>query len=300
MIMLKSIDTRPTRITPRKDYEWLEKYLKELANSEYNTLTPEEEVELFGKVKEWDEKAREKFIKANLRFVVSVAKQYAKSWKLLQDLIDEWNIWLMKAIDRFDETKWFKFISYAVWRIRQGMLQYLSNHGNTIRRPLSQENLRKRIQNFESKFQQEHTRLPSKQEIMDGLWLDEKDVKNYFDANSLIILKSLDDTWYTDDSPLLDIIPDNNSRPTDLNLEINDQKQYILKILKNNLKSYEYDIITSHFWLWWKRAKSYEEIAFDMELSRERVRQITNKVCLRLSKLLKWTEIHKLYKSLNE
>lgn len=298
--MLRSIDTRPTRITPRKEYESLEKYLRELSNPEYNTLTPEEEVELFRKVKEWDQTAREKFIKANLRFVVSVAKQYAKSWKALQDLIDEWNIWLMKAIDRFDETKWFKFISYAVWRIRQGMLQYLSTSNSTIRRPLSQENIRRKVQTFESQFQQEHTRMPSKQEIMDWLSLSEKDMKSYLDASSLVILKSLDDTWYTDDSPLLDVVPDNNSKPADLNLEIDTQKQYILKVLKNNLKPHEYEIITSHFWLWWKRQKSYEEIAFDMELSRERVRQISDRVCLKLSKLLKWTELHELYKSLNE
>ncbi len=296
--MLKSIDTRGMRITPRDDENTLKKYLNEIAGPEYNTLTPDEEVELFYKIKEWDEKAKEKIIKANLRFVVSVAKQYTKWWKLLQELIEEWNIWLIKAVNRFDVTKWFKFITYAVWRIRQSISQYLAKN-STIVRPLNWESIRKKIQKFEIEFQQKNTRLPSKNEIMEGLWLEEKDVISYFEASPLSTLKSLDDTWYTEDSPLVDIIPNHDIKSPDFDLQKSNQRETILKTLKANLKPFEYDIITSYFWIWKDRAKSYEEIWFDMEFSRERIRQIIKRTLSKLSKIFKWTEIDEIYKSLD-
>ena len=299
---MKSINTRPTRITPRKEWTSFEKYLQDICACGVDTLTPDEEVELFKKVKQWDEKARDRFIKANLRFVVSVAKQYRTSWIPLQDLIGEWNIWLMKAVERFDETRWFKFISYAVWRIRQSILQYIDNRSNTIRRPISQENIRRKIQKFEMKYLQDNWFPPSEEEIKESLSLSEKEFANYKATSPSISVKSLDDTWFSDDNDasLLDVIPDKSAKSPGLDLEINSQRDHLMKILKNNLKPWEYEILTSYYWLWWKREKTLEEIGYDLEISRERVRQIRDKACHRLAKILHWTELHKLYNSLNE
>lgn len=311
---MRSLDTRMRSITNRKK-DSLDKYLSDIAK--YEPLSIEEEVNLFKElellnpehkeIKDLDKETKQKVLatkdkiaNANLRFVVSVAKKYQQPNISLLDLINEWNIWLWKAIDRFDYTRWFKLISYAVWWIRQSILQYIASENPLIRHPMNQEGIRRRIQNYENRFVQENYRQPTKDEIMEDLWLDEKDYEKYRNTTASFDVKSLDDTWYTDDSPMYDVVPDTKIKSPDSDLQLNDQRTLILNTLKGQLRPHEFEIITSYFWIWKERPKSFEEIAREMDLSRERVRQITNKVCTKLSKILHWTELHNLYKSLND
>lgn len=313
-MVMRSLDTRIRSITNRKK-DSLDKYLSDIAK--YEPLSIEEEVNLFKElellnpehkeVKDLDKETKEKVLaiktkisNANLRFVVSVAKKYQQSNISLLDLINEWNLWLWKAIDRFDYTRWFKLISYAVWWIRQSILQYIASENPLIRRPMNQEGIRRRIQNYENRFVQENYRQPTKDEIMEDLWLDEKDYEKYRNTTASFDVKSLDDTWYTDDSPMYDVVPDTKIKSPDFDLQLNDQRTLILNTLKGQLRPHEFEIITSYFGIWKERPKSFEEIAHEMDLSRERVRQITNRVCTKLSKILHWTELHNLYKSLND
>ena len=285
--------------------------------AKYEPLTIDEEVDLFKELEllnpeheELEKLDREtqkkvlaiktKITNANLRFVVSVAKKYQQSSIPLLDLINEWNVWLGKAIDRFDYTRWFKLISYAVWRIRQSILQFIASESPLIRRPMNQESLRRRIQNYENRFVQENYRQPSKDEIIETLWLDEKEYEKYVDAISSFDVKSLDDTWYTDDSSMYEIVPDTKVKSPDLDIQLDDQKTLILQVLKAKLKPNEFEIITSYFGVWKERPKSFEEIAREMDLSRERVRQIKDRVCQKLAKTLHWTELERLYQTLNE
>ena len=293
---MRSINTRPQRITPRGDGDSLNRYLQDVTQCSGDVLTPEEEVELFMKIKQWDNKAREKFIKANLRFVISVAKQYTWPWAQLQDLISEWNIWLIKAVDRFDETRWFKFISYAVWRIRQSMLQYISTN-TTIRRPLNKVAIDNKISKYVGKFLQEYQRFPTVDEISDDMEIERKEVLRYFDASSLISLKSLDDTWYTEDSPLVDIVPDSKMKSPDFDLEQSTTSKAILDILNSKLTEKQRTIITMYFWIWQDREKSLEEIAEILDISRERVRQVRDKALKMLKKAM---TLEKMNNSLNE
>ena len=297
--MLKPIDTRPTRITPRKEYESIKKYLRELSNPEFNTLTPEKEVELFRKVKEWDQKAKEKFIKANLRFVISVAKQYSRSWLNLEDLISEGNIWLLKAVDKFDETRWFRFISYAVWYIRESILQYIASN-TTIKIPRNQKGRIWEIQNYKHDMMQVEGRIPTKDEIMDKFRLSEKQYNNYLDAVLSVRPKSLDEKVSIDDEEIFgNIIQSDNFKSPDFDLQVDSQKELILKALEKSLNPTEYEIITSYFWIWKEKPMTCNEIGYELKLSHKMVWLVKDRVCAKLAKILYGTELHELYNTLN-
>ena len=303
-MVMRSLDTRAKSITNRKESTSFEKYLKDISNPTYKLLSTDEEVELGWKIKEWDIDARNNLVEGNLRFVVSVAKQYLHycKWLEIWDLIWEWNLWLVKAAERFDETRWFKFISYAVWRIRQSILQYISSQHSLIRRPLNQELIRQKITTFSNIFFMENLRDPTKEEIQKEFpRLDDKKYSNYLDAVSSISIKSLDEQISPDDDDNFgSTIINYDSISPDADLEMDDERALILKTLKAKLKPNEFQIITSYFGIWKDRAKSFQEIAEEMDLSRERVRQIKDRVCEKLAKTLHWSELEKLYQALNE
>lgn len=277
--MLRSINTRTPRITPRWDSNSLNKYLQDVTRCCGEILTADEEVDLFKKVKEWDKSARERFIKANLRFVISVAKQYSWSWANIQDLISEWNIWLIKAVDRFDETKWFKFISYAVWRIRQSILQYITSN-STIRLPNSQIMYSRRINDFIRKFEQEEQREPTPDEIAEWLSLEDKDIESYQKSKGTTKVSRLDGRKEDDWPTMWEWIADVGSKPTDLDLEENMTRDYVRNAAKKELSwlLHGFDIIYSYY----VKKQTLEEIGFNLEISRERVRQIKKRAEKRL------------------
>lgn len=306
------------QITNRKEGSSFEKYLSEIAK--YDMLTAEEEVDLFKELellnpeRKWPEEIKDldpetqikikkiidRLSKANLRFVVSVAKQYQKSQIPLQDLINEWNIWLVKAIYRFDYTKWFKLISYAVWWIRQSILQYIAEN-SYIKIPMNQNGRISEVQKFVSAFQQrENGRIPTDEEIRDHFELSDTEFKNYMCAVLAKKTWSLDKKINNDDDgDLHDLIENKNVKSPSFDIEQSSTNELLLKVLKDKLKPTEFEIITSYYWIWKDRPKSYEEIGHEMELSRERVRQIEMRVRSKLAKILYWTELHNIYRSQN-
>lgn len=229
---MKSIDTRLQKITPRGEWDSLDRYLLDVSQCG-DKLTSEEEIELITRIKQWDNIAREKFIKSNLRFVISVAKQYDSPWVRLQDLIDEWNIWLIKAVDRFDETRWFRFISYAVWWIRQRILQYKAEM-RFIQYPANRSN--GKIGRFEQKFMQEYWRMPRIDEVCDGCDIDEDAYKQYLSVTSNSKAQSLDQP-FNDDSEhsLYDTIGDKSTPAPDHNIIQETEKSGIIQVLEHRM-----------------------------------------------------------------
>ena len=322
---MKSINTRPSRITPRSEWDSFDKYLQDVTRCSGNVLSADEEVELFRKVKEWDEAAREKFVKANLRFVVSVAKQYVTPGVHLQDLVEEWNVWLLKAVDRFDETRGFKFISYAVWWIRQSILQFLSQNNNTIRLPMNQKAYQSRINKFKEKFLQEYKRRPSDQEIINWLKLKDGELQKYYDMVKTTNVKRFSDRINDDDdSEFWDTIENVNTPSPSAEIEQKSIEQEILKILnakrlptrqslkptnkhsapskatsKQVLTLREREVIKMLFWLEGRRPMTLEEVWERLDISRERVRWIKLKAIEKLKLALQWTEFEDLYNDLN-
>lgn len=269
--MLRSVNTPTPKITPRWDSDSFNKYLQDVTRCCGNVLTADEEINLFKKVKAWDKSARERFIKANLKFVISVAKQYSWSWANIQDLISEWNIWLIKAVDKFDETKWFKFISYAVWYIRESILQYIANN-TTIRLPYSQIRYSRRIDDFIRKFEQKEQREPTPDEIAEWLSLEDKHIDSYQKNKNTSKIWRLDGKKEEDWPTMWEWIADVNSKPTDFDLEENMTKDYIRNVAKKELAwiLYGFDIIYSYY----VKRQTLEEIGLKLGLSSERVREI--------------------------
>lgn len=289
------------QITNRKEGSSFEKYLSEIAK--YDMLTAEEEVDLFKELellnpeRKWPEEIKDldpetqikikkiidRLSKANLRFVVSVAKQYQKSQIPLQDLINEWNIWLVKAIYRFDYTKWFKLISYAVWWIRQSILQYIAEN-SYIKIPMNQNGRISEVQKFVSAFQQrENGRIPTDEEIRDHFELSDTEFKNYMCAVLAKKTWSLDKKINNDDDgdDLQSILPNDWAESPDYNIIQETQANELMRIL-SRLPQKEQEIITMYYWIWKEREYSLEEIAWFLDISRERVRQIRNKTLKRL------------------
>lgn len=273
-------------ITPREN-TCIEKYLIEV--SKYSLISVEEEIDLAKKIKEWDTIALQKLIKANLRFVISVAKQYQNQWLSLPDLINEWNLWLMKATKKFDETRWFKFISYAVRWIRQSILMAISENSRMIRLPQNQLNQKNVIDKAIAALEQKLNREPSIDEINKRTGIKKETVnkllRNVQKTTSLdfqIISEK------SDDFNLYDKIP-NVIETTDNNLNIEWFKYEIAKILKTLSKN-EAEIIKLFFGLNGYSEMSHQEIAEKLWKSTERIRQIKNEAIKKMkykSKLLK-------------
>ncbi len=266
----------------------LDKYLQEIGREEL--ITAEEEVDLARKIKAGDEKALEKLTKANLRFVVSVAKQYQNQGLSLPDLINEGNLGLIKAARRFDETRGFKFISYAVWWIRQSILQALAEQSRIVRLPLNQVGSLNKIKKASSKLEQEFQRPPSSDEIAHEMDVSETKIDSAMKISTRYV--SMDAPLLSDDeTSLIDVFVPNDATDTDNELIRESLRREIDRSL-STLSEKERDVINLYYGIGMAHGLTLEEIGAKFDLTRERVRQIKEKAIRRLrhtsrSKLLK-------------
>lgn len=265
----------------------LDKYLQEIGHEEL--LSVEEEVELAQKIKKGDRRALERLTRANLRFVVSVAKQYQNQGLSLPDLINEGNVGLIKAAEKFDETRGFKFISYAVWWIRQSILQAIAEQSRIVRLPLNQVGSVNKINRELNKFEQEHERRPSVDEIADRIDLPEEKVEEAMKANNRHV--SMDAPFVDgEDNSLLDVLADNNMPMADKALVQESLRKEIDRAI-DLLNDREQKVVRAFFGIG-SPEMTLEEIGDKYNLTRERVRQIKEKAIRRLrhntkNKLLK-------------
>ena len=256
----------------------LEKYLQEIA--EVPLLKPEEEIELAKRIKQGDEEALEKLTKANLRFVVSVAKQYQNQGLSLGDLINEGNLGLIKAATRFDETRGFKFISYAVWWIRQSILQALAEQSRVVRLPLNRVGALNKIGRVLSELEQEFEREPSEEEIAEQLEMTPYEVSDTLQMAGKHV--SLDAPFNQDEeSRLLDVL-ENEDMPAPDRPLIDESLKIELERALSTLTKREAEVIKLYFGLGREHPLTLEEIGELFNLTRERVRQIKEKAIMRL------------------
>lgn len=261
-----------------RESESLEKYLAEISKEEMVSL--EEEVELAQRIKKGDKKALERLTKGNLRFVVSVAKQYQNQGLSLADLINEGNLGLLKAAERFDETRGFKFISYAVWWIRQSILQAISEQSRIVRLPQNQVGSMSKINRVLNKFEQENERRPSIEELSEHTDLPEEKIDEALSANTRHI--SVDAPFAdNDDNSLLDVLVNEDAPSVDSTLEEESLKTEIRQALKI-LNDRERKVIEAFFGINNGHEMTLEEIGVKYGLTRERVRQIKEKAIKRL------------------
>ena len=265
----------------------LDKYLQEIGHEEL--LTTDQEVELAQRIRKGDKRALERLTKANLRFVVSVAKQYQNQGLSLPDLINEGNVGLIKAAEKFDETRGFKFISYAVWWIRQRILQAIAEQSRLVRLPLNQVGSVNKITRELNKFEQEHERKPSVDEIAERVDLPEDKIADAMKANSRHV--SMDAPIADgEDSSMIDFLSGDSSN-TDRELAIESLKAEVSRILKL-LTDKEQKVLRAFFGIDGSPEMTLDEIGEKYNLTRERVRQIKEKALRRLrhntkNKLLK-------------
>lgn len=255
----------------------LEKYLQDISHE--GLISVEEEIELARKIKQGDVKALEKLTKANLRFVVSVAKQYQNQGLSLPDLINEGNLGLIKAAKKYDETRGFKFISYAVWWIRQSIMQAISEQSRLVRVPINQMGIIHKLRKVVQQFEQTHQRLPSVDEMAEQIDLPKERI---VEIMSMITKKiSMDAPISTsDDGSLLDVLPNKNSPDADAELLEAGLKKEIERALVA-LPEREQIILRGYFGIN-QREMSLEEIGAQTGLTRERVRQLKEKAIRRL------------------
>ncbi len=278
-----------TKSITNRESQSLEKYLQEIGK--VDLLTPEEEVELAKRIKKGDEIALEKLTKANLRFVVSVAKQYQNQGLSLSDLINEGNLGLIKAAQRFDETRGFKFISYAVWWIRQSILQALAEQSRIVRLPLNKVGSLNKINRAFSELEQNYEREPSADELAEQLEISPEEVETTLAVASRHV--SVDAPFVEgEDNSLLDVLENDKTPGTDEEL---DYTQSLSKEINRSLSSLterQCDVIKLYYGIGLKHPMSLEDIGDKFGLTRERVRQIKDKAINKLrttnrSKLLK-------------
>ncbi|MBS3808313.1 MAG: sigma-70 family RNA polymerase sigma factor [Bacteroidales bacterium] len=267
----------------------VDKYLHEI--SKEDLLTAEQEVELARRIRKGDEEALEKLIRSNLRFVVSVAKQYQNQGLSLPDLINEGNLGLIKAARRFDETRGFKFISYAVWWIRQSILQALAEQARIVRLPLNKIGSINKINRALAELEQRHEREPSIQEISKTLELAPEEIKEALKNSSKPLSMDAPLNEEEEDS-MYDIMESNENPPPDENL-INESLNREIERALSSLTEREAKIIRLYYGLGNKHPFTLEEIGEKINLTRERVRQIKEKAIKRL----KHTTRNKILKS---
>lgn len=265
-------------ITNRKSAS-LDKYLQEIGREEL--VTPEEEVELAQRIRKGDQEALEKLTRANLRFVVSVAKQYQNQGLSLPDLINEGNLGLIKAAEKFDETRGFKFISYAVWWIRQSILQALAEQSRIVRLPLNQVGSLNKINKALGRFEQEHERQPSTEELSEMIDLPQEKIADTLRVSGRHV--SVDAPFVEgEDNSLLDVLPNEDSPMADKGLT-NESLSIEIDMALQILTPREREIIRSFFGIACQEM-TLEEIGERLDLTRERVRQIKEKAIRKLKK----------------
>ena len=276
-----------TKSITNRESASLDKYLQEIGREEL--VTPDEEVELAQRIRKGDQEALEKLTRANLRFVVSVAKQYQNQGLSLPDLINEGNLGLIKAAEKFDETRGFKFISYAVWWIRQSILQALAEQSRIVRLPLNQVGSLNKINKALSKFEQENERQPSNEELSEMIDVPKDKISDTLRVGSRHV--SVDAPFLEgEDNSLLDVLPNDDSPSADRGL-VNESLNTEIERALSTLTDREREIIKSFFGIGCQEM-TLEEIGERFGLTRERVRQIKEKAIRRLkspsrSKLLK-------------
>jgi len=266
-------------ITNRKESHTIEKYFNDLSKEE--RVTAEEEADLARRIRTGDNVALEKLVKANLRFVISVAKQYQNRNIPLNDLINEGNIGLIKAAQKFDETKGFKFISYAVWWIRQSILQAINNHSKIVRIPANKKSHFNQIKKAYSSFEQVYEREPTPEELAEILEQNPSDIYNTLNAD--ISKTSLDAPFGNDgEGNLYDVMENSSIEDTDYKMEYTQSlKHETLRTLKT-LDAREMEVIKMSFGIDYDHAMNFAEIGDGMGLTRERVRQIREKALRKL------------------
>lgn len=259
-----------------RNSEALDKYLIEIGRAPMVSI--EEEIELAQAIKKGGragERAKNKLVEANLRFVVSVAKQYQHQGLTLTDLIDEGNIGLIKAAERFDETRGFKFISYAVWWIRQSILQAIAEQSRIVRLPLNQVGSLNKVNHEISKFEQEHLRRPSVEELSQRTGVDEEKISQSMAASGRHV--SIDAPFgEDDDNSMVDVMASGEDSRTDKHVDHESMAMELKQVLNKVLKDREKQIVCACFGIG-EPEKGLEEIGDKMGLTRERVRQIREK-----------------------
>ncbi|MFD1002713.1 RNA polymerase sigma factor RpoD/SigA [Ohtaekwangia kribbensis] len=277
-----------TKQITNRETQSLDKYLQEIGR--VNLITAEEEVTLTKRIREGDQQALEKMVKANLRFVVSVAKQYQNLGLSLGDLINEGNIGLVKAAMRFDETRGFKFISYAVWWIRQAIMQAVAEQSRVVRIPLNQVGSLNKLNKTFSLLEQKFQRDPSDEEIAEVLAIAPEEVRNTAQMGSRQL--SINAPFVNgEENALLDVLEDESEGTPDSSL-ISNSLRYDVQRSLATLTQRESDVISLYYGLNDRTAMTLEEIGERFNLTRERVRQIKEKGIRRLrqtskSKVLK-------------
>jgi RNA polymerase primary sigma factor len=267
-----------TKQVTNRETASLDKYLQEIGKVEL--ITADEEVELAQRIKAGDERALEKLTKSNLRFVVSVAKQYQNQGLTLPDLINEGNLGLIKAAQRFDETKGFKFISYAVWWIRQSILQALAEQGRLVRLPQNKIGTYNKANKAYMAFEQEHEREPSTEELAGILEMSETEINNIFQSNTRHT--SLDAPVHeAEDVAMGDLLE--GGADTDEDVMKDSLREEIRRVLKS-LSPREAEIVNAYFGLDGENGVTIEQIGIKYDLTKERIRQIKERAIKRLQK----------------
>lgn len=265
------------QITNRESQS-LDKYLQEIGK--VDLLTPDEEVDLAKRIRAGDNLALDKLTKANLRFVVSVAKQYQNQGLSLGDLINEGNLGLIKAAQRFDETRGFKFISYAVWWIRQSILQALAEQSRIVRLPLNRVGSLNKISKTFSELEQKYEREPSAEELAEVLELSTSEVVDTMKISGRHV--SMDAPFVQgEENSLLDVLENDSEEKPDSEL-MNDSLRKEVQRALSTLTAREADVVTYYFGLNGEHSMTLEEIGEKFNLTRERVRQIKEKAIRRL------------------
>ncbi|MDA8889808.1 MAG: sigma-70 family RNA polymerase sigma factor [Cytophagales bacterium] len=266
-------------ITNRRESHTLEKYFTEVSN--VSMITPDEEVNLAQRIREGDQLALEKLVKSNLRFVVSVAKQYQNRSLPLNDLINEGNLGLIKAAKKFDETKGFKFISYAVWWIRQSIMQALAEQSRIVRLPMNKSGAINQIRRAYAELEQKYEREPTEEELADILDMKPNEIRNTLGAE--VKQTSMDAPFGEEESgSLLDVLENQTTGPTDGQLVFNDSLKVETLRALSTLTAREREVIMMSFGIALENPFTLEEIGDAMGLTRERVRQIREKALQKL------------------
>jgi RNA polymerase primary sigma factor len=279
-----------TKSITNRESQSLDKYLQDIGKEEL--ITAEEEVELARKIKAGDQRALEKLTRANLRFVVSVAKQYQNQGLTLPDLINEGNLGLIKAAQKFDETRGFKFISYAVWWIRQSILQALAEQARIVRLPLNQVGSLNKINKAFSRLEQEFERQPSAEELAEALEVPEDKIKESLNVSGRHVSMDAPLSSSEDGGTLMDVMANLDSPKADYALMSESLQKEIERSL-STLTDKEREIIRLFFGIGMNHGLTLEEIGAKFNLTRERVRQIKEKAIRRL----RHTSRNKLLKS---
>jgi RNA polymerase primary sigma factor len=268
-----------TKSITNRESQSLEKYLQEIGKVEL--VSPEDEVKLARLIKQGDQKALDRLTKGNLRFVVSVAKQYQNQGLSLPDLINEGNLGLIKAAQRFDETRGFKFISYAVWWIRQSILQSLAEQARIVRLPLNKVGLTNRIQKTYSQLEQQFEREPSTEEVAEALEMDIEEVAASMGISARHV--SMDSPMSEgEENTLLDVLENPNAEKTDGDLMYRESLKTEIERSLTTLTERQKEVICFFFGIGVDHPMSLEDIGEKFSLTRERVRQIKDKAITKL------------------